>query len=138
MQPDAVTAAMYARDATAQALGITISQVDHGTATATLTVRDDMTNGLGVCHGGIIFTLADAAMAYASNAGNERSLATSATVDFVAPAHVGQTLTALATQISKPGRSAIHDAMVRTEDGTVVATFRGRTLSLPVPTIEPN
>ena len=77
-----------------------------------------------------MFTLADAAMAYASNAGNVRSLATSANIDFVRPAHIGDSLIATATQRSKPGRSAVHDVTIVNNNNETVAVFRGRTLSV--------
>ena len=124
---------MYPEDQTAHLLGITIHDVAPGQATARMTVRADMVNGLGVCHGGLLFTLADSAMAYASNAATDDSsqaLATSATVDFLAPALIGQTLTATATAQGAAGRSTVHDVDVRREDQTLVASFRGRTLTV--------
>lgn len=127
---------MYPEDHAAHLLGITIHDISPGQATAVMTVRADMVNGLGVCHGGLLFTLADAAMAYASNAAvaaDSQALATSATVDFLAPAKVGQTLTARANAQGVAGRSAIHDVDVRTEDQALVASFRGRTLTVSKP-----
>lgn len=127
---------MYPDDRTAHLLGITIQNVAPGKATATMTVGDDMVNGLGVCHGGLMFTLADAAMAYASNAATpegSQALATSATVDFLAPAMIGQRLTATAVAQGAAGRSTIHDVNVRNEDGLLVASFRGRTLTVSAP-----
>lgn len=130
MDPQVVAATMYAEDRTAHLLDIQLGAVEPGRATLTMTVRPDMVNGLGVCHGGVLFTLADAAMAYASNGGNERSVATSAAIDFVAPAQVGEVLTAEASERVKPGRSAVNDVTVSTSEGDVVAVFRGRTLTV--------
>lgn len=100
-----------------------------------MTVLPEMTNGLGVCHGGILFTLADTAMAHASNAGNEQSLATNAMIDFLAPARIGARLVARATQQAKPNRNAVHDVSVTANDGTLIAVFRGRTLTVGGPVI---
>ncbi len=93
-----------------------------------MTVRDEHCNGLGVCHGGLIFTLADTAMAFASNADGSRAFATNAEVDFVNAARAGDHLVAVCTTIVQRGRAAVHDVEVRAGD-TVVAVFRGRTLA---------
>ncbi len=127
---------MFPEDHAAHLLGISIHDVSSGEATAIMTVRADMVNGLGVCHGGLLFTLADAAMAYASNAAvadGSQALATSATVDFLAPAMIGQTLRASATAQGAAGRSTIHDVDVRDENHNLIASFRGRTLTVSSP-----
>lgn len=104
-----------------------ISEVDYGRAVVTMTVRDDMVNGLDICHGGLIFSLADSAMAFATNSYNSYAVATNAEIDWVAPARRGDVLTATATERHRVGRNAITDVVVATTDGTVVAHFRGRT-----------
>ena len=124
----AAVEAMYADDHASRALGIEIVDVAVGTATVTMTVGPTMVNGHDVCHGGLIFVLADTAMAFASNSHNVVALATSAEIDFVNPAHIGAVLTATATETVKRGKSAIHDVHVTADDGTTVALFRGRTL----------
>lgn len=135
--PNEVSRAFHADDTAAQLLGLEIIASAAGSATVAMTVRPDMANGLGVCHGGFLFTLADTAMAHASNAGNEQSLATNATIDFLAPASVGSRLVATATQQAKPNRNAVHDVTVRSDDGTLVAVFRGRTLTVGGPVLQP-
>jgi len=125
-----VADAMYRGDLASQSLGITLVAVEAGRATVTMTVRPDMINGLGVCHGGLIFTLADSAMAFASNAANERSLAVHADIDWLNPARPGAVLTAQAEERTRRGRTAVNDAVVTDETGTVIATFRGRTLTV--------
>jgi acyl-CoA thioesterase len=95
-----------------------------------MTVRSDMVNGVDVCHGGIIFTLADTAMALAVNSHNERALAAHAEIDWLSPVPLGANLTATATHVVRRGRSAVNDVSVVDETGTLVATFRGRTRSV--------
>ena len=63
---------MFANDAAAHALGIQVSSIGPGRAQVTMTVRADMLNGHGICHGGLVTTLADTAFAYACNSHNER------------------------------------------------------------------
>ncbi len=119
--------AMYADDAASKGLGMVITGIDHGQAVVTMTVRDDMVNGLDICHGGLIFALADSAMAFATNSYNQYAVATNAEIDWVAPARRGDVLTATATERHRAGRNAITDVVVVNDTGDVVAHFRGRT-----------
>lgn len=125
---EASAAAMYANDDASKLIGITIDSVGPGAATVSMTVRADMTNGLDVCHGGYLFTLADTAMAFASNSRANMAFATAASIDFIAPGRLGARLLAVATETNLQGRNAIYDVIVSDEaDGTVVALFHGRT-----------
>jgi acyl-CoA thioesterase len=103
-------------------------------------VRPDMCNGLDVIHGGMTFLLADSAMAFASNSENEAAYATSAEIDWLAPAVAGQWLTAVAERRAGGGRSALWDIAVTaadTLDGptTTIALFRGRTRKVGRPVV---
>ena len=118
---------MYADDAASKGLGMEITEIDYGRAVVTMTVRDDMVNGLDICHGGLVFALADSAMAFATNSYNRHAVATNAEIDWVAPARRGDVLTATATERHRAGRNAITDVVVATDAGEVVAHFRGRT-----------
>ena len=121
---------MHARDRVAHAMGMSIDAVAVGSATVSMTVGDDMVNGLGVCHGGILFTLADTAMAHASNAGDERTLSTTASIEWIRPARVGERLRAVSAVVAHRGRNTIHDIVVTNEAGDTVALVRGQTLTL--------
>jgi acyl-CoA thioesterase len=123
---EAVRAQMYGRDRTAQALGITVEAIGPGSAVCRMGVRDDMLNGHATCHGGLIFTLADTAFAYACNAGNRATVALTCQVTFIAPARQGDVLTARAHEQSRTGRTGVYDVEVRRADGRVVALFRGQ------------
>jgi acyl-CoA thioesterase len=125
--------AMYAADLASQRLGIDISEVAPGCATASMVVREDMVNGHGICHGGYVFTLADTAFAFACNTYDDRTVAAGADVSFLEPVAAGDRLTARATERSRRGRSGLYDVTVSRADGTVVAEFRGRSRSLGRP-----
>ena len=127
---DAVAKAMFARDVAVQTQGITILETRPGYARATMRVRADMLNGHAICHGGIIFTLADSAFAYACNSYNRATVAAGASIDFLKPAHPGDELVAVATERSRAKRSGIYDVTVHNQKGEAVALFRGRSHEL--------
>ena len=103
-----------------------LEHVAAGQARLSMVVRSDMVNGLGLCHGGIIFSLADSTMAFASNAYGAHAVAQHAGVTFIRPGRLGETLTAVAEERSRSGRSGIYDVRVTgSSDGSVVAEFRG-------------
>ena len=117
--------AMWASDNASSALGMAIVDIGPGRATLTMTIRDDMTNGHGMCHGGFIFTLADSAFAFACNSYNQNAVAQHCNVTFIRPGKLGDTLTAVAVERSRSGRSGIYDITVAGGDGKVIAEFRG-------------
>ena len=118
--------AMWSRDNAAQALGMAIVQVAPGSAQLTMVVRPDMVNGHNICHGGMIFSLADTAFAYACNSYNKNTVASACHIDFLAPAKEGDTLHAEAIEQSQAGRTGVYDIAVRTQTGKAVALFRGK------------
>jgi acyl-CoA thioesterase len=122
---EAVRERMYARDHTARALGIVVEAIGPGVARCRMSVRQDMVNGHATCHGGITFTLADTAFAYACNACNRTTVAQGAQISFIAPARLGEVLIASAREQSRSGRIGVYDVEVARADGTVVALFRG-------------
>jgi len=122
---DAVNA-MWSRDQAAQALGMEIRQVLAGSATLRMPVRKDMVNGHQICHGGLIFTLADTAFAYACNSYNQNTVASACHIDFLAPGREGDVLEAVAIERSSAGRTGVYDVEVRVVDGHAVALFRGK------------
>jgi acyl-CoA thioesterase len=122
---EAVREHMYARDHTAKALGIAVEAIGTGFARCRMAVRLDMVNGHGTCHGGLTFTLADAAFAYACNACNRATVALDAQISFTAPARLGDVLIASAREQSRSGRTGVYDVAVVKADGTLVALFRG-------------
>ncbi len=123
---EATAKAMWARDRAAQALGMTIVRVQPGAALLTMQVREDMVNGHHICHGGMIFSLADTAFAYACNSYNKNTVASACHIDFLAPAREGELLEADAIEQSASGRTGVYDVTVRTSSGRTVALFRGK------------
>jgi acyl-CoA thioesterase len=91
-----------------------------------MTVRADMVNGHAICHGGLIFTLADSAFAFACNSHNLTTVASGCTIEFLAPAHEGDELTASAIERSVAGRTGVYDIEVTNQRGEVIALFRGK------------
>ena len=132
---------MFARDRAAQSLAMRITHIAPGEATIEMAVRDDMLNGFDTCHGGFITTLADTAFAYACNTRNEMTVASGLSIDFVAPARLGDVLIATGVEVSRAGRTGVYDVTVRNQRDELVAAFRGRsytmkgrpTVSLPQP-----
>ena len=127
---EAVAEAMYARDPAVRAFGIRIDHVAPGHARLSMPVREDMLNGHGLCHGGMIFTLADSAFAYACNSRNQNTVASGCTIDYLAPGQPGDVLTAEAMEQSLTGRTGVYDIAVSNHDGKRIALFRGRSHSI--------
>lgn len=117
---------MLADDRAMRLLGMTVLEVGPGHATVAMEVGEAMLNGHDICHGGLITTLADAAFAYASNSYNEVTVASGFMVDLLAPARLGDRLTARCREVSRGGRMGLYDATVSNQRGEPVATFRGR------------
>lgn len=117
--------AMWADDNASKWFGMEIAGVSEGQATLTLKVELHHCNGHGICHGGVIFSLADSAFAFACNSRNQVTVAQHNTINFIAPGQLGDVLTANAREISLTGRSGVYDATVTNQDGKVIAEFRG-------------
>lgn len=118
--------ALYRRDRASQALGMRLVAVSPGRARVVMPVRPDMVNGHDVCHGGIVFALADSAFAFACNSYNASTVAASGAIDFLAPARAGDELTAEAAELWRTRRNGIYEITVTNQRGERVALFRGR------------
>jgi len=118
--------AMWAGDRASRSLGMEILDVGPGRATLRMTVTDDMVNGHAIGHGGYTFTLADSAFAFACNSYNRVTVAARAEIRFRAPTRLGDVLTATAAEREREGRDGTYDISVSTTEGTLVATFVGR------------
>ena len=117
---------MWPDDHAARGLGMTIVAVAPGSATLSMPVRADMVNSHGTCHGGFIFAVADSTFAYACNSFNHRAVAAGVDINFLAPAHLGDVLTARGQARHQGGRSGVYDIEVSNQDGKLIAVFRGR------------
>ncbi len=135
--PDAVAIArasaeaMWAEDNASRGLGMRLERVGPGSAVLSMEITAAMVNGLGVCHGGFIFTLADSACAFASNSYNQRMILQSSQITLIAPARLGMRLVAEGVERHRVERSGIYDVTVRSEAGEAIAEFRGQVRSIP-------
>jgi acyl-CoA thioesterase len=122
--------AMYARDEASKAMGAVLADIGPGRAVMTMTVRRDMLNGYGTCHGGTLFALADSAFAFACNSRNEAAVAAGCSIEFLRPGREGKRLTATAVERALNGKSGVYDVTVTDEAGEVLALFRGKSLKI--------
>jgi len=123
---DACGARLHEQDRSARALGVSLDEIAPGRARVSMTVRDDMVNSHGTCHGGVIFSLADCAFEYSCNSRNQKTVAAGATIDYTSPSRLGDRLTAIAEERALAGRTGVYDVQVVDQDGKLIACFRGR------------
>jgi acyl-CoA thioesterase len=114
-------------DRVALAWGMRVIEVLKDRARISMEVRADMLNALSLVHGGVIFALADVALAYAANAKNLRAATQQASICFLGPARAGDTLVAEASELMVQGRSGVYSVVVRTADGRDIAALQGST-----------
>ena len=117
--------ALYKRDAAAGSLGILVLEVSPGRAAVSMQVRPDMCNGHGICHGGMLFTLADTAMAYASNSHGKVAVASSVHIDFLRSAAQDDVLLAEAVEVYRGRRKASYQVTVSRGEAVQIAHFHG-------------
>jgi len=129
-QAEAVGRELYARDPASQALGIALLEIRPGYARMRMTVRPDMVNGHDLCHGGLIFTLADSTFAFACNSHNHATVAQGASIEFLASGRLGDLLTAEGIERQATGRTGVYDIAVTNQDGRTIALFRGKSFRL--------
>jgi acyl-CoA thioesterase len=121
----ACAARMLERDAASQALGMVLEDARPGWARVSLTITETMVNGHAIAHGGVTFTLADSAFAFACNSRNEPNVALQASISFISAVRLGDRLVAEAQEHSSKGRTGVYDVRVTRDDDELVALFRG-------------
>ncbi len=129
-------AAMWADDKASPSLGMEIVSVGPGSAVIAMSVGETMVNGLGICHGGFIFTLADSACAFASNSYNQRAVLQSGQILLLSPAKRGMRLVARANERHRADRNGVYDVTVSAETGEAIAEFRGHIRIVPGTLVE--
>jgi acyl-CoA thioesterase len=123
--------AMYAVDpAVRDFMQIELLACEPGRAVMRMQVRAPMLNGHRICHGGLIFTLADSTFAYACNSRNKVTVAAGCSIEFLKPAHLDDVLTCEGLEQVLQGRHGIYDMTVRNQRDEVVAVFRGKSASI--------
>jgi len=126
----AVGDAMWREDRACKRLGIALEALGPGYARVSMTVAEDMANGQAFCHGGFIFTLADASFGFAANSHNHRSLAAACSIEYLQPARIGDRLTAECREQALAGRAGVYDSRVTNQAGALVALFRGKSATV--------
>jgi acyl-CoA thioesterase len=116
---------MIERDEFSRWLGISVIEIAPRRSTCRLTVRPEMVNGFGVCHGGVTYSLADSALAFACNTHGRVTMAIENNIGYPAGVAVGDVLTAVAVEDSVTNRLGFYSVKVTNQGGTVVAMFRG-------------
>lgn len=116
---------MMETDAFSQWLGIKILASEKGSCKLQMEVRPEMCNGFGIIHGGITFSLADSALAFASNAHGRLSVALECSISYPNAVNVGDVLTAEATEVSLTNKIGIYNISVTNQKGEVVGVFKG-------------
>jgi len=123
--------AMFAVDAASKDfLQMELLSCEPGRAVIRMQVREPMLNGHKICHGGLIFTLADSTFAFACNSHNKVTVAAGCSIEFLRPAHLDDVLTCEGVEQVLQGRHGIYDMQVRNQRGEVVAVFRGKSTSI--------
>ena len=132
-----VAALMYGSDNCSRWLGISLEEVRAGYARMRMPVRPEFLNGLGICHGGLMFTLADSTFAFAANSHNIPAVAAGCAIEFLRPVVRGDILMAECNEQTMTGRQGIYDIEVTNAAGEVVALFRGKSAQLKGHIVEP-
>src|SRR5687768_10656507 len=116
---------MMENDFFSQWLGIEVLEIKEGYSKIKMTVRKEMVNGFGIVHGGIAFSLADSALAFACNNRNNLSVALDVTITFMKPVNVNDTLTAEATEVHNGKSTGVYLITVHNQTNEQVALFKG-------------
>jgi acyl-CoA thioesterase len=121
---------MWREDNASKWLGMKVEDVRPGYARLSMTVTSNMVNGHNLCHGGLIFTLADSTFAFACNSHNQRAVAAGCSIEFLAPAFLGDVLTAEGVEQALRGRTGVYDMKVTNQKNELIAVFRGKSATI--------
>ena len=116
---------MMKHDLFSQWLGIEVVDIKEGYSKITMKVREEMINGFGIVHGGIAFSLADSAFAFACNNRNNLSVALDTSINFTKPVHVGDSLTAEAKELHNGKSTGLYHITIKNQNEHIVALFKG-------------
>lgn len=125
MTPKAIVDQMYANDIFSQWLGIVVEKVEQGFAQISMIVKGNMLNGFGIAHGGITYSLADSAFAFASNSQGRHAVSIETSISHTKVVNEGDKLTAIAKEENLANRLGIYSITVTNQDDEVVALFKG-------------
>ena len=123
--PENVVQHMLQHDRFSQWLGISIIEIKEGYSKIKMTVREEMLNGFGIVHGGIAFSLADSAFAFACNNRNNLSVALDTSINFIKPVHPGDELIAEAKELHNGRSTGLYHISIYNQNNHLVAQFKG-------------
>ncbi len=123
--PSQVVTHMMQHDKFSQWLGIEVLEIKEGYSKIKMLVRSEMVNGFGIVHGGIAFSLADSAFAFACNNRNVLSVALDTSINFLKPVHVGDELTAEAKEVHNGRSTGLYHIEIKNQNNHIVAVFKG-------------
>jgi acyl-CoA thioesterase len=123
--PNKVVNQMFENDAFSKWLGIEVIQINEGFCELILTVREKMTNGFNIAHGGITYSLADSALAFASNSHGRKCVSVETSISHTKPSLIGDVLTARAVEKSISNKIGIYEITITNQDQVIVALFKG-------------
>lgn len=124
-KPKEITNLMFDNDAFSKWLGIEIINVTEGSCELSLTIKKDMTNGFNIAHGGITYSLADSALAFAANSHGPKSVSIETSISHTASCEIGDVITAKAIEKSRSNKIAIYDITITNQLDKTVALFKG-------------
>ncbi|MBL7886944.1 MAG: hotdog fold thioesterase [Flavobacterium sp.] len=124
MKPNEIVNKMFQNDAFSQWLGITVENVSEGTCTLSMEIRKEMTNGFGIAHGGITYSLADSALAFAANSHGRQSVSIDTSINHIEKLLEGDKITATAKQDALKNKFGFYSIEIKKEN-TIVALFKG-------------
>ena len=116
---------LFANDLFSQWLGIEQLELQPGFCKLKMVIRNEMCNGLGIAHGGITYSFADSALAFASNTAEKQSLSIETSISHIKKLIPGDVIIATATQKSNSNKIGVYEVVVTTESGELVALFKG-------------
>ncbi|NQY06939.1 MAG: hotdog fold thioesterase [Flavobacteriaceae bacterium] len=124
MNPKDIVAKMYDNDPFSQWLGVEVEHVDVGTCTLSMTIRKEMLNGFNIAHGGITYSLADSALAFAANTHGKQSVSIDTSINHTESLREGDKIKAVATEESLKNKFGFYKIEIKKGD-TIVALFKG-------------
>ena len=126
-----VFAKMYNHDGFSQWLGIELVNVSEGICSLQMTIRKDMLNGFQIAHGGITYSLADSALAFASNSHGRMSVSIETSISHTKSVKEGDVITAVAEQLSLTDKIGVYSVTIKNQLGETVALFKGTVYRTP-------
>lgn len=123
--PEQMLDVLLQQDAFSRWLGLTNIQVGLGHCSFEYTITADMLNGLGTVHGGVLFSAADSALAFASNSHDNLSVALEVSISFTQAARLGDVLRVEATETYAGRKTAVYDIKTYNQSGVLICLFKG-------------